>query len=415
MSQPLPRVASYEDMALGLFVHWGLYSQVGRGEWTEFIHEWPQEEYEKLFDRFTAEDFDAHELVRAAKDMGARYIVLTTKHHEGFFLYDTQGLSEFDAPHSPAGRDLVREFVDACNEEGIAPFFYMATYDWHTPLYKNDFDAYLEYLKRSVEILCTNYGKIGGLWFDGNWDKPDADWKLDELYGMIRTLQPDAIIVNNTGLSNRGEIVNPEIDVTTYERCITGEVNHGPEDGKYVAGEVSITTNMHWGFAASDLNFKGPGELIETIANARRAGANALVNIGPEGTGKIPVIMREYMRLVGKWMRMASPAVYTGRLSATLSANGPVRDFALDVGDESFLFIHDLEVGGNEDVTLGGEGPTLRSFVGAEKPIARISWLDDGRDIPFVQDTTKGILTVDAKGYTYGSDWVVRVARVEYR
>ena len=414
MAQPLQRIASYESMALGLFVHWGLYSLLGRGEWAEFIHKLPREKYEHLFGEFTAEDFDARELVRAAKDMGARYIVLTAKHHEGFFLYDTQGLSKFDAPHSPAGRDLVKEFVEACNEEGISPFFYMATYDWHTPLYENDFDAYLEYLKKSVEILCSNYGKIGGLWFDGNWNKPDADWKLDELYGAIRSLQPEAIIMNNTGLSNRGEIVNPEIDVTTYERCIAGEVNHGPADGKYVAGEVSITTNMHWGYAAADLNYRGPGELIETIANARFAGSNALVNIGPTGSGKIPVLMREYMRLVGTWMRMASPAVYDGRRSLELSAADGLRDFVLDANGESYLFVHDLQVGGNEDVTLGGEGPTLRSFSGARKPIVRISWLDDGHDVPFAQNANEGILTIDAKGYTYGSDWVVRVARVEY-
>ena len=237
---------------------------------------------------------------------------------------------------------------------------------------------------------------------------------ITELYGAIRSLQPEAIIMNNTGLSNRGEIVNPEIDVTTYERCIAGEVDHGPADGKYVAGEVSITTNMHWGYAAADLNYRGPGELIETIANARFAGSNALVNIGPTGSGKMPVLMREYMRLVGTWMRMASPAVYDGRRSLELSAADGLRDFVLDANGESYLFVHDLQVGGNEDVTLGGEGPTLRSFSGARKPIARISWLDDGHDVPFAQNANEGILTIDAKGYTYGSDWVVRVARLEY-
>lgn len=415
MAQPLPRVAAYEDMALGLFVHWGLYSLLGCGEWTELIHSRPREEYESLFNKFTAEDFDARELVHAAKDMGARYIVLTAKHHEGFFLYDTKGLSDFDAPHSPAGRDLVREFVDACNDEGIAPFFYMASYDWHSSLYDKNFDAYLEYLKTSVEILCCNYGEIGGFWFDGNWDKPDADWKLSELYGMIRTLQPDAIIVNNTGLCDRGAIVDPEIDVTTYERCIPGEVNHGEADGKYVAGETSITTNMHWGHASNDLNYKGPGELIETIADARRAGANILVNVGPTGTGAIPVLVREYMRLIGRWMHMAAPAVYKGRPSSDLASTEEARDFILDANGESYLFIYDLLVGGNKYVTLGGEGPTPRSFIGAKKPIARITWLDDGSSVPFMQDVSQGLLTVDAKGFTYGSDWVVRVARVEYQ
>ncbi len=290
MSEPLPRIKAYEDMGLGLFVHWGLYSQLAAGEWTELIHERPKAEYERLIETFDARDFDADDLVATAKEMGAGYITLTTKHHEGFFLYDTQGLSTFDAPHSAARRDLVAEFADACHRGGIKPFFYMATYDWHSPLYETDFDAYLEYLRKSVEILCRNYGELGGFWFDGNWNKKEADWKLPELYGTIRKWQPDTIIINNTGLKNRGKIVDPEIDVTTYERHIAGEVNHGEPDGKYVAGEVSVTTNKHWGIAAGDLDYKSPRELIETIANARRAGANALVNIGPTAGGAIQAL-----------------------------------------------------------------------------------------------------------------------------
>ncbi len=417
MSEPLPRIKDYEDMGLGLFVHWGLYSQLSCGEWTEFIHERPQADYERLAETFTAEDFDAAELVTAAKEMGAGYITLTTKHHEGFFLYDTCGLSTFDAPHSAAGRDLVREFVDACHAGGIKPFFYMATYDWHSPLYETDFDAYLEYLRASVEILCRNYGEVGGFWFDGNWNKKDADWKLPELYGTIRKYQPNAIIINNTGLKNRGKIIDPEIDVTTYERRISGEVNHGPADGKYVAGEVSVTTNKHWGCAQNDLDYKSPRELIETIANARRAGANALVNIGPTGTGAITALQREYLRLIGRWMAMAGPSVHTARPSRTLVANGPIRDFALDdeAAGVSYVFVHDLAIVGNENVTLGGEGSNLRSFTGATRPVSSIAWLDDGGSVPFMQDCGRGTLTIDANGFTYGCDWVVRVARIDYR
>lgn len=417
MSEPLPRIRDYEDMGLGLFVHWGLYSQLSCGEWTEFIHERPREKYERLAETFTAEDFDAADLVAAAKEMGAGYITLTTKHHEGFFLYDTCGLSTFDAPHSAAGRDLVREFVDACHAGGIKPFFYMATYDWHSPLYETDFDAYLEYLRASVEILCKNYGEVGGFWFDGNWNKKDADWKLPELYGTIRKYQPNAIIINNTGLKNRGKIIDPEIDVTTYERRISGEVNHGPEDGKYVAGEVSVTTNKHWGRAANDLDYKSPRELIETIANARRAGANALVNIGPTGTGAISALQREYLRLIGRWMAMAGASVHTARPSRALVANGGIRDFVLDDAEAgvSYVFVHDLAIVGNENVTLGGEGSNLRSFTGAVRPVSRISWLDDGAEVPFMQDCDRGTLTIDANGFTYGCDWVVRIARIEYR
>lgn len=126
MSMPVERIKNYEHMGLGLFIHWGLYSQMEQGEWTEFIHDIDQRKYEELINTFTAKDFNAESIVKKAKNMGAKYIVLTTKHHEGFFLYDTKGLSDFDVMHSPAKRDLIKEYVDACHKYDINPFF-----TWH--------------------------------------------------------------------------------------------------------------------------------------------------------------------------------------------------------------------------------------------------------------------------------------------
>ncbi len=120
--------------------------------------------------------------------------------------------------HTPCKRDLVREYVNACRKHDIVPFFYHTTLDWYQKSFENDFDAYLEYLNRSVEILCKNYGRIGGFWFDGNWSKPDADWKEDRLYGIIRRYQPEAMIINNTGLDARERVGHPEIDSVTFEQ-----------------------------------------------------------------------------------------------------------------------------------------------------------------------------------------------------
>lgn len=169
--EPKPYIAAFEQLGFGMFVHWGLYSQLGRCEWIYKIDNMDMGEYEKLKDTFTADCFDARALARTARDAGCRYIILTTRHHEGFSLYDTRGLSDFDAVHSPAGRDLIAEYVDACREYGIKPFFYHTTLDWHHPDFEGSFDRYLEYLRRSVEVLCRNYGEIGGFWFDGNWSK----------------------------------------------------------------------------------------------------------------------------------------------------------------------------------------------------------------------------------------------------
>ena len=220
MAIPVPekRVLAFEEFGFGMFIHWGLYSQLGKGEWIQHIGGIPKEEYVKLQDTFTASKFDGHKIARVAKKAGAKYITLTTRHHEGFSLYDTKGLNTYDAPHSPAGRDLVRDFVEGCRDEGIVPFFYHTTLDWYNPDFNNNFKAYLQYLRDSVEILCSEYGKIGGLWFDGNWSKPNEDWEEDELYKVIRKHQPDAIIVNNTGLSHRGEAGNIELDSVTFEQ-----------------------------------------------------------------------------------------------------------------------------------------------------------------------------------------------------
>ena len=215
---PLKRVKEFEEKGFGLFIHWGLYSRLGKGEWIQHLAKIPKEEYVKLKDTFTAADFDAVKIARLAKKSGMKYIVLTTRHHEGFSLYDTCGLNDYDAPHSPAGRDLIREYVDACNEEGIVPFFYHTTLDWHHEDFHDAFPKYIEYLRKSVEILCTNYGEIGGFWFDGNWSKPNEDWKETELYSTIRKYQPDAIIINNTGVNQLGKTGHTEIDSVTFEQ-----------------------------------------------------------------------------------------------------------------------------------------------------------------------------------------------------
>lgn len=408
--QKAKRIAEYEKMGLGLFIHWGLYALLQQGEWTEFIHQIPQKEYEKLINKFDAKNFNPHLIAKLAKDMGCKYIVLTTKHHEGFFLYDTHGLSNFDAPHSGAKRDLIKEFVAACNDEGIKPFFYMATYDWHNPDYRNNFNRYLEYLRQSVEILCKNYGPIGGLWFDGNWNKKNADWKLDELYGTIRKYQPQAMIINNTGLKNAGTIVNPEIDAVTYERGLPGTVNHGQPGGKYVAGEISVTLNQHWGNAKMDLDYKSPAEIIETIVHAKKIGANVLVNIGLNPDGSIKNIDRDYMALIGKWTHLYREAFYNGSQKSCPSASNP-KDFSIKVGQNYYFFVHDLKVTGNSNVVLGGEGVNPKSFLNIDQPLKSLAWIDNNEDLTFTQDQKKGILTFDATGYRYGSDYVVRVAK----
>jgi len=404
--KPLPRIENFEKLAFGMFIHWGLYSQLGRGEWVKFIEKIPTSEYAKLKDTFTAEKFDASSIVSLAKQAGMRYICLTTRHHEGFSLYDTKGLSDFDVMHSPAKRDLVAEFVSACRKFDIVPFFYHTTLDWYQENYEKDFNAYLEYLNKSIEILCTNYGKIGGFWFDGNWDKPTADWKESKLYSIIRKLQPEAIIINNTGLFEQGKIGHPEIDSVTFEQ---GRPNPMNRDGmaKYIAAEMCQTMNMHWGIAVNDFCYFSPKEIIESLCACRKVGANFLLNVGPTAAGQIPEYEASVLKRMGQWVKIHADAVYNGK-PCKINANGS-GDFALETKDRVYFFIHNLNIAGPSNVTVGKKYNSPRVFAGVSRKINLLRWIDNNEKLAFVQ-SADGLLAFNATAYPYGSNLVVRVA-----
>ncbi len=411
MSIPIPKqyIADFEQLGFGMFVHWGLYSQLGQGEWIFNFGKKDMAEYKKLKDTFTAEDFDAEKMVLTAKKAGCKYIILTTRHHEGFSLYDTCGLNDFDAPHSPAGRDLIREYVDACRKHDIVPFFYHTTLDWYNPDFENDFDAYLEYLRKSVEILCMNYGKIGGLWFDGNWSKPNADWKLDELYGTIRKHQPDAMIINNTGLGKRGETGHPEIDSVTFEQGKPTPMNREGME-KYIAAEMCHTVNDHWGIGHADVNYKAPGELIECLCDCRKVGANYLLNIGPEAQGAVNTYQDQLFGLIGNWMDIFGEAIYNGRPYPAASAG---RNFILKSTDGKYLYLfsYDLGAHGNENVTVKVHGKYCGTYAfgNVSDKVKSIEWMDSGEKLDFIQG--KDMLCVNMTGYEYGKSYAVRVAK----
>ena len=409
---PLPVAPQYirdfEQLGLGMFVHFGLYSQLRRGEWVMNLHRIPREEYEALTGTFCPAKDCMSRLASVAKEAGCRYICLTTRHHDGFSLYDTCGLNEYDAPHA-IGRDLVREFVDACRAFDLVPFFYHTTLDWHHPDFESDFDAYLAYLRRSVELLCTNYGTIGGVWFDGNWSRANADWQEDALYAMIRRHQPEAMIINNTGLEQRGAVGNEYIDSVTYERGLPTPIDRRGMK-KYVAGEMCETLNDHWG-DADDLNFKPVRQLIEEICDCRKIGANMLLNVGPAGDGIVPLMATATMTVIGRWMDIYGRAVYNGR---PYIAREGQRDFILrDAQDEStfYLFKYGLGIGGSANVTIENGGDGVAVFEGVERKVLSVTWMDDGRALAFDQE--QGRLRVACDNFRYGKNHCVRVAKIQ--
>ena len=391
------RVKDFETLGLGMFVHFGIYSQLGRGEWIR--NNMTKEDYEPIYKTFSPKPTWAKELVAAAKGAGCRYITLTSRHHDGYSLYDTCGLSDFDAPHS-CGRDLIKEFVDACREEGILPFFYHTLLDWHVETFETDFPAYLKYLRESVKLLCTNYGPIGGLWFDGTWSKPGADWEEDALYATIRRYQPEAIIVNNTGMESRGTLGNMELDSVTFERGKPQPINL-EDSPRYIASEMCEVLNNHWGYAALDLSYISMTDVIRNVADCRRYRANLLLNVGPMGDGSLRLIDRGMLEVLGIWTKLNDEALHLPAPTG-ITVEGREEDFLLRHENNLYLFVKEVP---NCYVTE----PCILRFA-LKEPIVSACWMDNGEPLPFTQE--EGVASVTAVPQLYGVDLTLRIAKI---
>ena len=350
-------IERFKKLGFGIFVHFGLYSIIGKGEWYKTSAsntEFDDLKYNNLKDKFNIKKNWAKELVSTAKKAGAKYITLTTRHHEGFSLFDTCGLNDFDAPHSSCHRDLVKEFVDECNKNNIVPMFYHTLLDWYNKDYYNDFPKYIDYLVKSVEILCKNYGKIGGFWYDGYWDKPNADWQFDRLYKTIRKYQPEAMIINNTGLSATGEVSHFEIDSVTFERGVPFKVSSA--DGKERAGEVCDSLTDHWGHAKEDINFKSIPQLIDLLIDCRKYNCNLLLNTGPRADGSLNPFEKYSLIEMGLWVKQNAHVIFDC-VPAEIEA-----DNAIIFKDDKYYYavVKNVPMSANENVARRESRPNVK-------------------------------------------------------
>ncbi|HJP84371.1 MAG TPA: alpha-L-fucosidase [Gemmatimonadaceae bacterium] len=350
-SVPAERVAArewFQDAKFGMFVHWGVYSLLGQGEWVMQNRSIPIPQYEWLASTFNPVKFNAHDWVALAKSAGVRYITITSRHHDGFSMFATRATRYNIVDWTPFRRDPLKELADECHAQGIKLFFYYSQLDWHHPDYwprggtgrstgrpeSGDWNRYIDFINAQLTELLTNYGPIGGIWFDGMWDKPDADWQLPRTYALIHRLQPAALIV-----PNHHKAPLPEEDVQTFEQDLPGANTAGFNTREIGALplETSLTMNESWGFNITDTKFKSTRELIAYLARAAGANANLLLNIGPRPDGTIQPEAAERLRAIGDWLGKNGRSIYGTRA-------GPIspREWGVTTQRGDTVFVHVL-------------------------------------------------------------------------
>lgn len=392
-------IYDFEKLGFGMFVHFGLYSVLGKGEWVKDIYHLSDEEYFGLKNKFKVKKGWVNKLVKVAKAAGCKYITITTRHHDGFSLFDTCGLNDYDAVHTPTGRDLIKEFVDECHNNDIVPMLYHTLLDWYNKDFADNFPAYLDYLNQSVELLCTRYGKIGGFWFDGMWSRPNEDWQETRLYNMIKKHQPDAMIINNTGLSALGKVGHPMIDSVTFERGNPAFVDNSDRPR---AGEMCQVLNDHWGYAENDCNYKSLKELIENLVDCRKCNCNFLLNVGLKGDGTFKLIDEGILREIGIWVKANKGFIYNVKKADVFAENA---DILFD-GRFYYAVIKDTVM--TADPNVQKEGTIKKIKILTDKKIVNAEWLDTGKSISVVDNSFYG------DPFDYGISRSVRVARFRF-
>jgi alpha-L-fucosidase len=348
---PPERVAArawFQDARFGMFVHWGVYSLLGQGEWVMQNRSIPVDKYEWLASTFNPVKFNAHDWVALAKSAGVRYITITSRHHDGFSMFATHATRYNIVDWTPFHRDPLKELADECHAQGIKLFFYYSQLDWHNPDYwprggtghatgrpdSGDWNHYIDFMNAQLTELLTNYGPIGGIWFDGMWDKPDADWQLSRTYALIHRLQPAALIV-----PNHHKAPLPGEDVQTFEQDLPGANTAGFNTREIGALplETSMTMNESWGFNITDAKFKSTRDLIGYLVRAAGANANLLLNIGPRPDGTIQPEAVERLRAIGEWLGTYGTSIYGTR-------GGPVppRGWGVTTQRGDTVFVHVL-------------------------------------------------------------------------
>lgn len=350
----------FSDSKFGVFIHWGIYSMFGQGEWYMTNAGINCHEYAKAASGFYPIRFDAKEWVSAIKAAGAKYICFTTRHHDGFSMFDTKYSDYNIVDATPFKRDVVKELAEECRKQGIKLHLYYSHLDWTREDYypygrtgrytgrtkHGNWNDYFNFMNNQLTELLTNYGPIGAIWFDGMWDQPDDfDWRLDEQYALIHKLQPACLIGNN----HHKKPIEGE-DFQMFERDLPGENKAGLSSESEIGHlplETCQTMNGMWGYKIQDQNYKSVSELIRLLVSAAGKGANLLMNVGPQPNGEIPAVALERLKGMGEWLSKYGETIYGTTKDDVMSA-----EWGTTTRKGNMLYVHILTDNMPQFVTL---------------------------------------------------------------
>lgn len=354
------RLAWWTDARFGMFIHWGLYAQAARHEWVKKHERITNEDYSKYFEFFNPDLFDPVAWAKKAKAAGMKYAVITSKHHEGFCMFDSD-YTDYDVMNTPYGKDIIQEWVSAFRAEGLRIGFYYSLIDWHHPEYTidrnhpqsagseeeyarlnegRDMNLYREYLKNQVREILTKYGKLDILWLDfsfpGKFGKGQDDWGSVELLKMVRELQPEIIINDRADLKDYWG----GWDFTTPEQF---KVDSWPEiDGKKIPWETCQTFSGSWGYYRDEYTWKDTKQLLVLLIESVSKGGNLLLNVGPTARGTFDQRADESLEAMGKWMKYNSRSIY-GCTQAPDEFTAPDHTLLTYNPEANILYIHLLD------------------------------------------------------------------------
>lgn len=317
----------FQDRKFGIFLHWGIYSMLADGEWVMYNKRISKQEYPRLANGFYPSKFDANEWTKLFKEAGAQYITFTSRHHDGFSMWNSKASDYNIVKATPFGRDVLKELADACAKNQLKMHLYYSHMDWIRDDYPlgstskdlphdestTNWESYYRFMNDQLTELLTNYGPIGAIWFDGVWDHKETgfDWQLPEQYALIKRLQPNCMIGNN----HHGSPIDRE-DFQLFEQDLPGQNTAGFSGEQKISQlplETCMTMNNTWGYSITDKNYKSSEDLIRRLVTAAGLNANFLLNIGPRPDGKLPDQSVEILKHIGTFMKENGETIYGTR------------------------------------------------------------------------------------------------------